>query len=396
MLKCITIVILLLGSAVNGFTQSSVENIRKLRENTMKDIEYANRILEETQGKTKESLREIDIINAKLRKRKEYIVSLEAETTLLNGSISDCESSIQHLESEMSRLKRVYESLVVRTYKKRGKNYLVIFFMASNNVSELYQRFRFFKIYINYIRSQRDKFERLRHEMVLKEEDLLRVKREKSNLVVATRKEYSVIQEESNSKKSLLSSLKMKQSEIEKEIREKERIARKLDNEIEKIIESERTKKGANYTYKNLTPAEMVISNDFGKNLGKLPWPTQRGIISGKYGEHEHPDFKAVKIRNDGIYITTEKGELVRSVFKGVVSRVFSIPGENYTVIIKHGNYYTLYHNMIEVCVKAGQHVDTRETIGKVFTDAETRESTLYFQIWKETERNDPELWLTH
>lgn len=144
----------------------------------------------------------------------------------------------------------------------------------------------------------------------------------------------------------------------------------------------------------NLTPLELIISNDFSKNQGKLPWPTQRGIISGKYGEHDHPDFKSVKIRNDGIYISTERGELVRAVFKGIVSKVFSIPGENYTVIIRHGNYFTLYHNLIDVKVKAGQSVETKEAIGKVFTDAETKETTLYFQVWRETERNDPELWL--
>ena len=119
----------------------------------------------------------------------------------------------------------------------------------------------------------------------------------------------------------------------------------------------------------------------------------QRGIISGKYGEHEHPDFKSVKIRNDGVYIST-KGEIVRTVFKGVVSKVFAIPGENFTVIIRHGNYFTLYHNLIDVKVKAGQQVETKEAIGKVYTDIDTKETTLYFQIWRETERNDPELWL--
>ncbi len=167
----------------------------------------------------------------------------------------------------------------------------------------------------------------------------------------------------------LVNSLKKKQAEIEREIRDKERTAKKLDNEITKIIEAEKRKSGKGSIKANLTPADQIISSDFEKNRGKLPWPTKEGIISGQYGEHEHPDFKEVKIRNDGIYISTSRGEPVRSIFKGIVSRVFSIPGENYTVIIKHGNYYTLYHNLVDVIVKAGQHVDTKEVLGKVYTD---------------------------
>jgi septal ring factor EnvC (AmiA/AmiB activator) len=236
----------------------------------------------------------------------------------------------------------------------------------------------------------------LKSDLEVKRKELQNIKSEKEHLVTATRKEYINIKEESSKKVELLNTLKKKQGEIENEIREKEKITERLDREITKIIESARVKSGSSKMVINLTPAEQIISSDFGKNQGKLPWPTQKGIISGKYGEHEHPDFKSVKIRNDGIYISTEKGEFVRSVFKGVVSKVFSIPGENFTVIIKHGNYYTLYHNIVGVTVKAGQHVDTKEIIGRVFTDGETKETTLYFQLWKEMERNDPELWLAH
>jgi septal ring factor EnvC (AmiA/AmiB activator) len=143
-----------------------------------------------------------------------------------------------------------------------------------------------------------------------------------------------------------------------------------------------------------LTHEEKILSTDFEKNEGRLPWPTERGVITGQYGEHQHPDYKSVTIRNEGVYIATSKGESARSIFKGVVSRVFTIPGENYTVLVKHGEYYTLYHNLINVKVKAGQQVNTKETIGTVFTNEKTRETVLYFQVWKETEKKNPELWL--
>jgi len=371
-----------------------VESVRKLKEKTLQEIEYANKILEETRGKTKQSLHEVNIINSKLKKRKEYIISLEAEAAMVDNNLRDCENDIKKLESNILRLKEIYASILIQNYKRRLKNYYLIFFLASENMNQLYQRFRFVKIYMNYLRLQRVNYERLRLELAEKAGKLKEIKGEKEILVNTTRKEYSIIKDESVRKMQLLKSLTRKEGNIEKEIRDKKRTMERLDREITKLIESEKVKTGSGKSGLALTPVEQIISTDFGKNQGRLPWPTQKGMVTGKYGEHEHPDYKSVKIRNDGIYISTQNGEYVRAVFKGVVSKVFSIPGENFTVIIKHGNYYTLYHNLVDVTVKAGQHVETKEVIGKVFTDADTKETTLYFQLWKETERNDPELWL--
>jgi len=379
-----------------GIAQNDVEKVRKLRENTLKEIEYANKLLEETRGKTKASIEEVNIINQKLKKRQQYIASLETETEMVGKTVAEYQAEIDKVQAEIKRLKDLYADMLVKNYKNRWNNYYIMYFLASDNMNQLYQRLRFVRIYYNYIENQKLKLDNLKADLSVKSNALLEVKKQKDSLIRSTKKEYGVIQEESAKKKVLLNSLKKKQAEIEREIRDKEKTARKLDNEISKIIEAEKRKSANGSIKANLTPADQIISSDFEKNRGKLPWPTKEGIISGKYGEHEHPDFKQVKIRNDGIYISTSKGESVRSIFKGVVSRVFSIPGENYTVIIKHGNYYTLYHNLVDVTVKAGQHVETKEVLGKVYTDNETKESTLYFQIWKETERNDPELWLTN
>jgi len=394
MKKYCYIIILFFVFTVAGFGQKSVESVRKLKEKTLQEIEYANKILEETRGKTKQSLHEVNIINSKLKKRKEYIISLEAEAAMVDNNLRDCENDIKKLESNILRLKEIYASILIQNYKRRLKNYYLIFFLASENMNQLYQRFRFVKIYMNYLRLQRVNYERLRLELAEKAGKLKEIKGEKEILVNTTRKEYSIIKDESVRKMQLLKTLTRKEGNIEKEIRDKKRTMERLDREITKLIESEKVKTGSGKSGLALTPVEQIISTDFGKNQGRLPWPTQKGMVTGKYGEHEHPDYKSVKIRNDGIYISTQNGEYVRAVFKGVVSKVFSIPGENFTVIIKHGNYYTLYHNLVDVTVKAGQHVETKEVIGKVFTDADTKETTLYFQLWKETERNDPELWL--
>jgi len=379
-----------------AWMQESVEKIRKNKENTLKEIDFANKMLEETKGKTKQSLIEIDIINEKLRKRKVYINNLETEADIVEGTIAEKQKEIEEIQMEIERLKSNYALMVVQNYKRKWDGNFMYYILASENINEFYRRIRFVKVYNSYIKSQKEKLEDLLNVLTVKTKELVVQKEEKDNLIKTTRNEYVKIKKESEQKKEVLNDLKKKQEEIERDIKEKEKVAKRLDNEISKILEGERKKipKGSPKSY--LTPAEQIISGDFEKNKGKLPWPMQRGFITGKYGEHEHPDFKSVKVRNDGIYISSARGEPVRAIFKGVVSKVFSIPGQNYTVIIKHGNYFTLYHNLVDVTVKAGQSVDTKEAIGKVFTDNETKESTLYFQVWKEMERNDPELWLAH
>jgi septal ring factor EnvC (AmiA/AmiB activator) len=252
------------------------------------------------------------------------------------------------------------------------------------------------RLFNRYLKIQRERLTAVKEEIVRKNELLSALKKEKDNVMIATKKEYGMIESEMEGKRRIVDQLNKKQRDIKAEIRNKEKVAKKLDDEIKRIIEAEMAKTKKSTGKENITPAEKIVSNDFAKNQGMLPWPTQKGLVTGKYGEHDHPDFKSVKIRNDGVYISTSKGEYARTVFKGTISRVFSIPGENYTVIIKHGMYYTLYHNLTDVRVKAGQTVETKEIIGKVYTNENTRETTLYFQVWKETERNDPELWLAH
>lgn len=390
------IVIMMFSFVYSAFPQESSEKLRKSRDNALRDIEYANKLLSETQGKTKESLYEINVINHKLKKRKEYVLSIEMEVILLNSMMEGNSDSALIIQHQIERLRKIYGQLIFTLYKNRGSNYRLMYFLASNNMSQLYKRIQIIKIYNRYLRSRRMMMESLRSDLLRKNQELLALKSEKDNLLYAAKKEQEIITREIGNKKKLVAQLRKKQREIEAEISEKQKTARRLENELKRLIDEERKKMRSAGIKEFLTPEEKIISSDFENNAGRLPWPTQHGIITGKYGEHAHPDYKSVIIRNDGVYISTNKDENARSIFKGVVSRVFSIPGENYTVIIKHGKYYTLYHNLFNVTVKAGQKVNTKDVIGTVSTHGTTMETVLYFQVWKETEKRDPELWLAH
>jgi murein hydrolase activator len=391
--KCFSFFLFL---SCNLSAQNTAVKVRERQEKNLQEIEYANKLLKETQGKTKGSLNEISIINHKLEKRKEYLSELEQEIDLLSASVEQNQNSIELINNKIKKINEIYGSLILILYENKSTNYWLMYLLASKNVNQLYRRYKIFKQYDNYLKSQKTQLKLFERELNSKNIELLNLKSEKDKVYDKARKESLQIELEIKEKRNIVNELKKKQKEIQNEIRNKENIAKKLSNELKNIILEEKKRSEKAGTKVSLTPEEEIISENFEKNIGKLPWPTLTGIITEKYGEHRHPDYSSVVVRNDGIYISTNEGESARSVFKGIISRVFTIPGENYSIIIKHGGYYTLYHNLVNVKVKAGQNVDTKQILGTVSTSKSTKETIIYFQIWKETEKLDPESWLAH
>ena len=147
--------------------------------------------------------------------------------------------------------------------------------------------------------------------------------------------------------------------------------------------------------YDQLTPEEKLISDNFQGNKGKLPWPTERGVVTSRFGKHQHAVLKQVTVQNDGIDISTVQGAEARALFGGVVSKVVAILGANYTVIIRHGNFLTVYQNLVNVRVKTGDRVTVKQVLGTVFTEEESNSTMLHIEIWKELNKQNPEDWLS-
>ena len=143
-----------------------------------------------------------------------------------------------------------------------------------------------------------------------------------------------------------------------------------------------------------LTKEESLLSGDFARNQGRLPWPTSNGFIRGHFGIQSHPVLKFVTTNNKGIYIQTPSGSSARAVFDGVVTQVFYIQGNN-GVIVQHGNYRTVYANLTQIYVRVGEHISSKQSIGKIYTDSENDNRTeLYFQVYNGKNVQNPENWI--
>ena len=197
--------------------------------------------------------------------------------------------------------------------------------------------------------------------------------------------EYETIRLNNNKeeKKELVTTLQKEEKWLLAEIKKKEKKARELENKILEFIRLARR-----------DATKSSTGADFKQYLGKLIWPVNKGIIVNGFGEHEHPVLKNVLIKNNGIDIQTLEGEEVFAVHSGEISRVITIPGYNNAIIIRHGDYLTVYANLKDVRVKQGQKIAAGEVVGRVFKESNDSGGILHFEVWNENQKLDPSKWL--
>ena len=370
-------------------------DLKKEREKIKEDIVLIESLIKDTKTKKKESTNELRIINKKIDLTNSYIKNIELEIVNLESEIIDNTLLINSLESDLRNIKHEYAKLIYNSYANRKNENFLLYIMSSKSFNQAYKRIKYMQLYTAYKKRQINLIMAFEKVIRKKNEELIIGKLNKEIIMKEREKELLTSIKEGQNRQNLINSLKKKESDLMKEIDIKRNIAENLEREIEKMIEEERKRMNARSIYETLTPDEKILSSNFEKNKGSLPWPTNKGIITGRFGIQQHPVLKNVKIRNDGIFISTIKNENARAIFEGEVSKVFSLPGSNFAIIIRHGNYYTLYHNIDEVYVREGEKVTTKQRIGRVFTDKERNETVLQFQVWREMEKSDPEAWLS-
>lgn len=382
----------LLVMAGNAYTQSRTE-LEKQKERTLKEIRRTTSVLNEVSKGKSSSINRLVILNRQIKNRRILMSQVDQEIKLLNVRIEDNTFVIQSMEEDVVKMKEDYAKIIQAAYKHRGGFYYLNYILASRSINQAYKRLKYMKQYAEYRKKQVYLINQIQDLLKKKNEELQRQKIEKTELLKEYQNAKIALDKEVAQQKKLVNQFSKQERAIKRKLARQRSQAKKLEKEIRVMIEREMKKKGEKL---RLTPEQIIISKDFEKNRGKLPWPTKTGIVTQSFGVHPHDFLKNVKVRNDGIDITTLAGEKARAVFNGEVMKVIAIPGANQTVIIRHGNYLTVYQNLVKVKVKVGDKVSIKQEIGSIYTDkSEGNDTTLGFMIWKETQKLDPEDWLS-
>ncbi len=396
--------VLALIAGADSFSQQSKKDLEKKREKLLKEIEKTNAELKRTEKNKNSTQSQIDALRKKIRLRNDLIYTINNEIKSLSGEINRTSRNIDSLEKQMQQLRANYADMIRFAQRNRGKYQAMVFVFAADDFNQAYKRLKYLQQYNEYRRMQADQIALTEAELTGKKKELLAKKNEKTGLRNTEEKNKKDLVSEKQQQDKMMQNLQASEKNLQKQLAEKLKAKEKLDRAIEKIVrrEIESAKKKAvasgkkNVTNENvftLTPEAQKLSSSFSSNKGNLPWPVEQGRITETFGEHPHPILKNVTTKNDGINIRTTKGGSIRSVFNGEVTGTVNLPTGS-AIIIRHGEFLSVYSNVEDVFVKKGEKVTTKQRIGTVKADHESGQSEINLQIWKGFNKLNPQLWL--
>ena len=390
------ILLFLLILAISANCQS-VESLEKKIKSIQKDIKLAEKLLKETSKNKEATINQVSLLQTQINQREALIKTYQSQVNTLNKEIQKNKNGITAAKKDLALFQQEYANLLVIAYRNKGKTNNLLFIFSSEDFNQAMRRMRYLqelndlvKVKIEEIKTTQDKI----NKQLNKNETN---KKEIEKVLAKEKEEKASLMKDRDKLNKDIASLKKKESQIQKDIKNKENETKKLKKEIEKIIAEEirKAKEREELAKKNNTNSvDYNLSNNFAQNKGKLPYPVEQGIITGRYGLTPHPTQPKVTVNNNGVDISTTKGAKARSVFEGEVCFVTS-QGNNNAILIRHGLYFTLYSNLEKVFVKTGDKVATGQEIGRIHTNVSDGRTILHFEIWQENRTTvNPAVWI--
>jgi septal ring factor EnvC (AmiA/AmiB activator) len=370
------------------------------RQQKLREIKQINALLFSNKKEQKSVITLIEDINYKISVRKNLIRITNEQANLLTREINSNQKEITSLRAQLQELKDDYAAMIVKSYKSKSEQSRIMFLLSSENFKQAYKRLQYFKQYTDYQKEQGEAIKAKTEELQELNIKLTQQKKDKQKLIEENRVAKRKLEDELKNREVLMASIKSDMSKFNAQIKRKRQEVRELDKEIDRLIKeaiATSNKKAGKKTSTGkfvLTPEARRLASNFESNKGKLGWPVSRGVIKGKFGRQRSLTDNTVTQNYKSIYIATEENAEVKSVFNGEVSGILVVKNGNPAVMIRHGNYLSVYMNMSKIYVKKGDKVTTGQAIGQVFTNRIKGETLLGFRIYKNDQVINPEPWL--
>ena len=369
----------------------SVKDLQKKQKKLQEEIEQTNKMLKQTKKDESATMNKLQLIGQNIKTQKKLINTLDNEITALNREMRHLNATRDSLQKVLEGYKNDYAEMVRQSHYARMQQSPLLFLLSSDSFQQLARRARYLQEFARYRQEQVKRIENTQAEIDTQNELLKANKNDKQTALSNKKKEQENLKRDERKQKTMLNQLKTKEKDLTKQIQQKQKKGNELNKKIDDIVRQQAEK--ASKT--TLTKEQQLIAGGFEANKGRLPWPVEKGMISGHFGKQQHPVYAQVIMDNKGIYLQTVADAKARAVYKGEVTSCFMVNG-TYAVIIQHGNYRTVYSNLSKLSVKQGDKVETKQALGTIFTDPEQDQKTeLYFQVYKDRDILNPELWIT-
>ena len=380
----------------NSKKQKELE-VQRLR--LKKEIKQINSILFNNIKTRKSALTQVEDLQVKLNVRLELIKVTNEQANLLTTRISINERNISTNRLELRNLKDEYANLIQKSYESKSLQNRLMFLFSSESFLQAYKRVQYLKQYASYRRKQGKAIANKTKLLQELNRILNNEKAEKILLIEENRLVQQQIEKDAQDQKSLIKTLERKQTSLASQISKKEKQQKAIDREINRLIReaiaasNKALGKKRKKTFQ-LTPEAKLIADNFKANKGRLPWPLEKGVVVQGFGRQRHPVVKTTTIQSNGVILATEPLAKVRAVFEGEVMSVIVIKGSNPSVLIRHGNFITLYTNLAKLYVTKGEKVNAKQAIGEVFTNQQTGKTQFQFGIFNNVNALNPKEWV--
>lgn len=393
----ILLVFFLGGNLSNA--QTNREELEKRRIELRNEISRINELRISNQKKERSVLGQVEDLNQQIKSTEDLIKLTNQQANLLNREINTNTNKIGQLRKELEKLKEDYARMIEKSYKSKSQQSRVMFLLSSESFLQAYKRLQYMKQYTNYRQQQGEEIKANTKELQELNARLVKQKEEKDRLIAENRKTRAELEKNRKSQQTLMATIRKREGQFASQIRQKQNEIDEIDRAIDRMIRESiaAANKESGSTSRStfeLTPAAKALAADFNNNKGKLPWPVRSGVVTMRFGKQPHPVVKSVMVNNNGVRIDTDKGGKARAVFNGTVSEVQAVKGANQAVMVRHGDYITIYNNLEDVYVKRGDQVTTEQEIGVIATSRATGKTTLHFLIYKNDQKMDPADWV--
>lgn len=404
--------LILLLLSVAFATAQTRQQLEQKKKKLNQEMQTTSRLINETKKSRKGTENQLVLTRQSIRQGQEYIELLNTEINVLNHDIDSIQYSRNQNLLRLEQLRAEYAINVRLLYRQSHRNAfsMLLYIISADDFTQGFRRFRYLQKLSSRRRAKAQEISDLTDSLTTQQNLLTNTRTQKEVSMDERENQQRILEQRQREQNKQLNSLKKKEKELTAKQKNQRAQIDKLDKKIQEAINAEIARQQAAAKKTNqgnsnkgssgsasyeLSKEEKLIAGNFAANKGRLPRPVERGNITGHFGVQPHPYLEKVTINNKGIYIQSPSGTEARAVFEGVVTKVFSISGSNQSVIIRHGNYSTVYSNLSSVYVKAGDKVTARQKIGKIFTDTENGNKTeLYFLMYKDRDILNPESWL--
>ncbi|RCW93526.1 murein hydrolase activator EnvC family protein [Winogradskyella arenosi] len=397
----ILLIIGLILPTISLWAQSDKQKqLEQQRQQVLREMKQINALLFSKKKEQKSAITLIEDINYKVNVRKNLIRITNEQANLLTREINTNQEEITSLRTQLQELKDDYAAMVVKSYKSKSEQSKVMFLLSSQNFQQAYKRLQYIRQYRDYQKEQGEAIKVKTKELQDLNIQLSKQKEDKKKLIEENRIAKRELEGELKERETLMASIKSDMSKFASQIKAKQQEANRLDKEIDRLIAeaiaaaNKKSGKKSSTGKFILTPEAKKLAANFASNKGRLGWPVARGVVKAKFGKGRSLTDRSVEVNHSGIKIATEANADVKAIFNGVVSSIHVMKRGNPTILIRHGDYITIYHNLSKLYVKKGDKISTGQVIGKVFSNKITGETLLDFRIYKNNLKLNPESWL--